>query len=254
MMTGMFKNPITQKRIRRFKEVKRAYLSLCVLIGLYLISLGSELICNSNPLYVRFENRSYFPAVKFYPEDIFARNGKKTRPDYKKLNMSPAFKKKPDNFMIFPPIPFGPFESINPASIEVPDQVTIAFAPMPTIGTVNIKKDYRIARSFSFGSFISMKDGRAKGLYLTQFFQIPDSLKQAIELRFKNLKSPFISAVGKRFNGGEFAISLSTFTPRKIPPKTVRLTFREVELNNGPDLQKPVELFFKKNLEMDRHL
>ncbi len=254
MMTGIFKNPITQKRIRRFKEVKRAYLSLCVLVGLYLISLGSELICNSNPLYVRFENRSYFPVIKFYPEDIFARNGKKTRSDYKKLNMLSVFKKNPDNFMIFPPIPFGPFESINPASIEVPDQVKIAFTPMPTIGTVNIKKDYLIARSVSFGSFIGMKDGGAKGLYLTQFFQISDTLKQAIELRFRNLKAPFISKMGNRFNGGEFAISLSTFTPRKKPPKTVRLTFREVDPNGGSDLKKSIELFFKRNLEIDRHL
>ena len=254
MMTGMFKNPITQKRIRRFKEVKRAYLSLCVLIVLYSISLGSELISNSNPLYVRFNNRSYFPVIKFYPEDIFARNGKKTRPDYKKLNALSVFKRNPDNFMIFPPIPYGPFESIDPASIEVSDYVTIVFTTMPMIGTVNIKKDYSIARSVSFGSFIGMKDGQAKGLYLTQFFQIPDGLKQAIELRFKNLKAPFISEMGKRSNGGEFAISLSTFIPRKKPPKTVRLTFREVELNSGPDLQKPAKLFFKKNLEMDRHL
>ncbi len=254
MMTGMFKNPITQKRIRRFKEVKRAYFSLCVLIGLYSISLGSELISNSNPLYVRFNNRSYFPAIKFYPEDIFARNGKKTRPDYKKLNALSVFKRNPDNFMIFPPIPYGPFESIDPASIEVSDYVTIVFTTMPMIGTVNIKKDYSIARSVSVGSFIGMKDGRAKGLYLTQFFQIPDSLKQAIELRFKNLKAPFISEMGKRSNGGEFAISLSTFTPRKRLPKTVRLTFREVEPNSGSDLQKPAKLFFKKNLEMDRHL
>lgn len=254
MMTGMFKNPITQKRIRRFKEVKRAYFSLYVLIGLYSISLGSELISNSNPLYVRFNNRSYFPVIKFYPEDIFARNGKKTRPDYKKLNALSVFKRNPDNFMIFPPIPYGPFESIDPASIEVSDYVTIVFTTMPMIGTVNIKKDYSIARSVSFGSFIGMKDGQAKGLYLTQFFRISDSLKQAIELRFKNLNAPFISEMGKRSNGGEFSISLSTFTPRKRPPNTVRLTFREVEPNSGPDLQKPAELFFQKNLEMDRHM
>ena len=254
MMRGMFKNPITQKRIRRFKEVKRAYLSLCVLIGLYLIGLGSELISNSNPLYVRFNNRSYFPVIKFYPEDIFARNGKKTRPDYKKLNTLSVFKRNPDNFMIFPPIPYGPFESIDPASIEVSDYVTIVFTTMPMIGTVNIKKDYSIARSVSFGSFVGMKDGQAKGLDLNQFFLISDSLKQAIESRFKNLKAPFISEMGKRFNGGEFAISLSTFTPRKRPPKTVRLTFREVELNSGFDLQKSAKLFFQKNLEIDRYL
>ena len=250
----MFKNPITQKRIRRFKEVKRAYLSLCVLIGLYLIGLGSELISNSNPLYVRFNNRSYFPVIKFYPEDIFARNGKKTRPDYKKLNTLSVFKRNPDNFMIFPPIPYGPFESIDPASIEVSDYVTIVFTTMPMIGTVNIKKDYSIARSVSFGSFVGMKDGQAKGLDLNQFFPVSDSLKQAIESRFKNLKAPFISEMGKRFNGGEFAISLSTFTPRKRPPKTVRLTFREVELNSGFDLQKSAKLFFQKNLEIDRYL
>ena len=63
----MHLNPLTVKRLRRFRELKRAYGSFWILIGLYLVSLGSEFICNGNPLWVRYDGRSYFPVLFFYP-------------------------------------------------------------------------------------------------------------------------------------------------------------------------------------------
>ncbi len=245
MVFKIIKNPITRKRLLRFKEVKRAYFSLWILILLYLVSLCSELICNNVPLYAKFNGKSYFPVFIFYPEDVFVGNDKQTRPDYKKINNTPAFKENPENFMIFPPIPNGPFESIDPGSIEVSENITLTITPMPAVGTVNIRKDYSISRSTRFGSFISKADREVKGVVLTEYFSIPARLKEAVRKRFENKKAPLVTGKAKRFDGMEVVVSLSTFSPRKKPPKTVRLTFREVE----PKDRKVMKFGFNKELE-----
>jgi len=250
MLFRVLNNPITRKRLLRFKEMKRAYFSLWIIIILYLVSLGAELICNDKPIYVRFNGKSHFPVFKFYSEDVFRGNGKKTRPDYKKILRSLNFRKKPENLMIFPPVPYGPFESIDPTSITVSDNVTLDFTSLLMIGTVNIRKDYSIARAASFGSFVGKKDSQVKGLVLTAYFPVAGGLKHAVDLRFENKKAPRISAEVKGFDGMETEISLSTFSPRKTPPQTVRLTFREVEPKNRTADQKATQLVFNKKLDL----
>ncbi|MDO9567008.1 MAG: ABC transporter permease subunit [Candidatus Desulfaltia sp.] len=224
----IFKNPITRTRISRFKEIKRAYISLGILIILYMVSLCSEIICNDIPLYVRFNGKSYFPALKFYPEDLFAGNNKKTRPDYKSINSSAAFRKDAGNFMLFPLVPFSPFQSIDPKSIAVSDNITLVFTAMPRIGTVNIRRDYSIARSASFGFFINKKDRQAKGVLLPEHYTIPENIRQGIEKRFANENAQqLISSKIMGNKGIEVVISMSTYFSRKRAPESVRLTFRE---------------------------
>jgi len=245
MIFNDYKNPIARKRFLRFKEMKRAYLSLWILAILYLISLGSELICNNAPLYVRFNEKSYYPLFKYYSENIFTGNNK-TKPDYKKLNNLSSFKENPDNFMIFPPVPYGPFESIDPESIAVSDNVTIDLTPLPKIGTVNIRKDYSIERSDSFGLFISMEEKEVKDLVINEYFIIPGELKLAVEKRFANNEAPRITHITESYDGMEVEVSLSTFSPRKKPPKNVRLLLREVAQKD----QKTLKLVFNRKLEL----
>lgn len=250
MIVKAFKNPITRKRFMRFKEMKRAYFSLWIITILYLVSFCSELICNSVPLYVRFQEKSYFPVLKFYPENEFTGSGKQTRPDYHKINNSPAFRNNPGNYMIFTPIPFGPYESIDPKSIAVSDLITLKITPMPMIGTVNIRKDYSIVRSARFGSFIGKKEREVKGLDLTEYFSIPQVFRQAVEIRFANQKAPSFSYKTKRYDGKETIIILSTFSPRKRPPKTVRITLSEVEPEDKAASRQAQEFVFNRQLEI----
>ena len=246
MFFNPYKNPIARKRFSRFKEMKRAYISLWILIILYLVSLGSELICNNAPLYVRFNEKSYYPLCKYYSEDIFTGNNKKTKPDYKKLNNLSFFKENPDNFMIFPLVPYGPFESIDPDSIIVSNNVTIDLTPIPKIGTVNIRKDYSIEKSESFGLFVGRKESEAKDPVITEYFIIPTELKLAMEKRFANNNAPRITHIIRSYNGMEVEVSLSTFSPRKKPPKSVRLLLKEVTQKN----QKALKLVFNRKLEL----
>lgn len=250
MIVKAFKNPITRKRLIRFKEMKRAYFSLWIITILYLVSFCSELICNSVPLYVRFQEKSYFPVLKFYPENEFTGSGKQTRPDYHKINNSPPFRNNPGNYMIFTPIPFDPYESIDPKSIAVSDLITLKITPMPMIGTVNIRKDYSIVRSARFGSFIGKKERAVKGLDLTEYFSIPQVFRQAVEIRFANQKAPSFSYKTKRYDGKETIIILSTFSPRKRPPKTVRITLSEAEPEDKAASRQAQEFVFNRQLEI----
>ncbi len=248
MIFKRIENPIAKKRLLRFKEVKRAYISLYLLAGLYLLSLCSELICNNMPLYVRFYGHSYFPVFKFYPEDVFTNSGKMSRPDYKKILASREFKMNPDNLMIFPIVPYGPFESISADSIDVSGNITMEFKRSPQIGTVNIGKDDTIVRSASFGPFINRKDRDIKGLRLTDYFKLTDPVIQAVKNRFRNRAAPSITGAAVNREGIKAVVSLSTFSSRKKPPTTVRITFREIPGKEG-DLAVG-KLIFDRNLKI----
>lgn len=229
-MTSFFEwNPITIKRWRRFRCLRRAWWSLWILLALYLASLGAELICNNEPLYVRFEGRSYFPVLRYYPEDVFLGNGKQTRPDYKRIRLSPAFTDHPGNRMVFAPVPFGPNEIVDPVSIVVSESVTLAFQPQPRVATLNIRPDFTIARSVDAGAFFDREDDRLEGLVVTQAWPFPPELRAAVEQRFRNAPAPSFAAVLScaAAPSRRAEVSLSEFAPRATPPPTVRLTLRE---------------------------
>ena len=137
-------NPITRKRLQRFKSIRHAYGSFWILLALFVVSLFSELICNDKPLYVRFNGRSYFPIFRAHSDDLFTGNGRLTPPDYKQLRDSDAFAPGSGNRMVFPPVPYGPMESIQPGSIEVEDEVTITLMPQPSLATVVVLPDLTI--------------------------------------------------------------------------------------------------------------
>ena len=246
----IIKNPMTRKRLMRLKEMKRAYISLWLLVILYVLSFGAELICNDAPLYLKFEGRSYFPVFKFYPDDTFTGSGKQTRPDYHKINQSDAFNQYSGNFMIFPPIAFGPYASVNPDAIEVPELVTVRLTPIPMIGSVNIREDYTIARSTAFGSFVGKDEKEVRGLGLTDYFEIPDTVQQAVAIRFKNEAAAAISVASQKTDGTPVAISLSTFSKRKRPPRTVRLTFKEVAADSLSEASPFYEIEFNPDLNI----
>lgn len=104
-------SPITKRRLSRFFKIKRAYISLIILVSLYIISLFSEFIANDKPILVRYNNKFYFfCAFKFYSDADFG--GKyKTEAQYKKIAKSEHFTANKKNFMLFPIIPYSPYNS-----------------------------------------------------------------------------------------------------------------------------------------------
>jgi microcin C transport system permease protein len=248
MISRFVKNPMTRRRLSRFKEMKRAYISLWILALLYMFSLCSEIICNNVPLYVKFQDKSYFPVFKFYPEDTFLVNGKLTRPDYHQINTRAEFLDSDENYMVFPPIPYSPFQSLDPKRIDVSDHVIVKLKPLPLVGTANIRNDRSIAKSFRLGSFLGLGDKNLQNKPITDYVKIPLELASAIELRFQGKKAPSFSMAVTGARGEQILAFLSTHAEKKHKPKTVRITFREGLTPGSEDEDHSFEVTFNRDL------
>lgn len=244
MIARLFRNPMAKKRYLRFKSMKRAYVSLWILLLLYGLSLFSELICNGVPLYVRFNGQSFFPVVQFYSEDVFTGSGRQTRPDYKQIRQMPVFAEDTDNFMIFPPVAFGPLEDIDPADISVSENVKLTLKPVPRVGSVDIQKDYSILRARNFDFFLGREDKPTEDIRLDRHFSFPKALKSAIDKRFENKSAPYQSFEILAPSGAA-RVMLPTYAPRPEPPDTLRLMFQEISAEE----RKAQSLHFNPSLE-----
>ncbi|RJP85602.1 MAG: ABC transporter permease subunit [Desulfobacteraceae bacterium] len=228
MLIRILKNPVARKRFSRFKSMRRAYASLWIIGVLYGLSLMAELICNNVPLVVRYGGQFYFPIVSYYSEDVFIGSGKQTRPDYKKLMMSETFHASDENYMVFPPFPYGPFESMDPQTIPVPDEVSLALAPEPVIGTMDVGPDLTINRSRNAEFLAGKGQIGVNGKNLHDFLTLPEELLQSINRRFSNQAAPYGEFIIVDHSGKKVMVSLATFRERSQVPETIRLTFQEI--------------------------
>lgn len=231
MLNRFIQNPLTRKRLRRFRARRRAYWSLIILGAAYALSLGSELICNDRPLFMRCEGRWYAPVFRYYPEDTFLHNGKQTRPNYRALRQSPQFRDNPRNFMRMPPIPFGPYESIDPASLQAEATINVTLTPIPRVGNVNVDVNLKVVQALACGYFFRTNDLAVSGADLAQHWPITESLRQAITQRLHNQSAPAIQeTLAHHLDAEQSAtISIPAYAPRPHAPPSVRLTFRDIE-------------------------
>ena len=106
-------NPLTVKKLRRFKEIKRGYISFLILLFLSILSLFSELIANNRALIVHYNGSTYFPVYSdvklgkaFGIEGTLAN----TPVDY--LDLQERFRaENAGNWVLMPPVPYHPNES-----------------------------------------------------------------------------------------------------------------------------------------------
>jgi ABC-type microcin C transport system permease subunit YejE len=64
-------SPITQRRIQRFKSIKRGYYSLIILLVAVVLSIFAPFLSESRALFVWYEGRAYFPTFQYYDMDTF---------------------------------------------------------------------------------------------------------------------------------------------------------------------------------------
>ena len=221
-------DPITRKRLQRFREYRRAYYSLLIIVFLYLASLVAEVFCNDRPLYVHYQGKSYFPVLFFYPEDTFTGNGLLTRPDYKAINASVNFTDNPDNYMVFPLIPFGPNEIIPAASVPVGDEVEIEVRRAPRVASVNIDPGFTVRREQKAEWFFPQAGNSVTGLDIRSVYELPEPFIDALELRFANQPAgPYSRVFTTGPDAAGVELGLSPYKPRGTLPETVRILLRE---------------------------
>lgn len=116
------KDPIRQRRWKRFRHNPRAFWSLIALTVAFFISLLANFLCNNTPWIVRLDGRSYFPMFKRYDPKIFGELVA-AEADYEKLVREPWFLAQ-GNWAVFPPIPHHPNASIAGLPTPPPSKPT----------------------------------------------------------------------------------------------------------------------------------
>lgn len=102
-------SPLTQKRLRRFRSIKRGWWSFLVLLVLYVLSLFAEVLVSNRALLVRHEGKLRFPSYgAIIPGTAF---GEKYdyETDYRALQERFRAEGKGD-WVLLPLVPFGPYE------------------------------------------------------------------------------------------------------------------------------------------------
>ena len=110
-------NPLTLKKLQRFRSIKRGYWSFCLLMGAFLASLFAELLVNNRALVVKYNGSFYFPTYSgFKSGKSFGmeknRDGQAYdfEVDYRELKAHFKVQGK-GNWVLLPPVPYDPVEN-----------------------------------------------------------------------------------------------------------------------------------------------
>jgi microcin C transport system permease protein len=147
-------NPLTIKKIKRFKSIKRGYYSFILIVALIIASFFAELMVNNRALMVHYEGRLYFPTYgAMLPGETFGLDYP-YETNYREL----ARQFKADgsgNWVLLPLIPYSPYEINLPEGVYPP--LPPSWADKHFLGTDNVGRDiaarlvygFRIAIIFS---------------------------------------------------------------------------------------------------------
>jgi microcin C transport system permease protein len=103
-------NPLTIKKIRRFKSIKRGYYSFIILLAMIFVSLFAELLVNNRALIVHYEGQFYFPTYRnLFPGTTFGLDYS-YEANYRELAGLFRVEGK-GNWVLMPAVPFNAYEN-----------------------------------------------------------------------------------------------------------------------------------------------
>lgn len=104
-------NPLTLRKLRRFREIRRGYFSFLALAGLLLVSFGSEMLINDRALVVHYDDQWHFPTygdVELGAAYGLTGTAGRTPVDYRLLQQ--RFREAGgDDWVLMPVVPWGPY-------------------------------------------------------------------------------------------------------------------------------------------------
>lgn len=103
-------NPLTRRKLQRFRSIKRGYYSFLLLALLLLLAAAGELLVNNRALIVRYDGHFYFPTyTAFHPGTDF---GEKYSYETNYRKLAQRFREEhAGNWVLMPPIPYDPYEN-----------------------------------------------------------------------------------------------------------------------------------------------
>ncbi|MFW7378777.1 MAG: ABC transporter permease subunit [Oligoflexus sp.] len=103
-------NPLTAKRLQRFRSIKRGFYSLVLLLVSILLAFAAELWVNSRALLVYYDGKIYLPTYgAFIPGTEFGESYA-WETNYRQLKKRFAADDQ-GNFVILPVVPYNPYEN-----------------------------------------------------------------------------------------------------------------------------------------------
>jgi len=113
-------NPQTQKKIRRFKEIKTGYYSFIILCTLLVSVIFAEICVNSRALVVSYEGEYFFPTYTAF------HSGKDFGLDYdyevNYRDLEVKFEAEDsNNWVLMPLVPYNPYENHSSTNIYKPE-------------------------------------------------------------------------------------------------------------------------------------
>ncbi|MGF1530352.1 MAG: ABC transporter permease [Puniceicoccaceae bacterium] len=118
--TGLFRlpfrwDPLTRRKFRRFRQIKRGYFSFLLLSSICILSLFAEAFINNRALIVRHEGRFYFPFLsEVYLGNTFGLIGSEAFTPTNYRNLKGHWKEsQAESWILMPWIPYSPNEN-NP--------------------------------------------------------------------------------------------------------------------------------------------
>ncbi|MCG8471822.1 MAG: ABC transporter permease subunit [Desulfobacterales bacterium] len=148
-------NPLTLRKLKRFRSIKRGWWSFLILFILIAMAMGAELLVSHRALVVFYKGRLHFPTYgSMIPGTTFDLSYP-YETNYRELKRE--LKSKKSGWVLLPPVPWSPFES------DLKDDDYPPFAPnfkeRHLLGTDAVGRDilarliygFRIAIFFSLG-------------------------------------------------------------------------------------------------------
>jgi microcin C transport system permease protein len=211
-----------------------------LLLGLYAVSLASELICNDRPILLRHRGRTFLPVFRAYTQDRILGNGIQTRmTDYRSLWQSPDFATNRASWAVLPPVPYGPHENLRQADFDAIRRVTVAARPVSRTARVQLGVDGRVvwAEGAIPHFFPGAVDADAiAGRPLAADWPLPEALAAAVRQRLDSATAaPAAEAVCAHATDAalQARVRLVPTPARTAAPTSVRLIFRDPQETSG---------------------
>ncbi len=171
-------SPLTQKKIQRFKEIKRSYWSFVILSLLLVSSIFAEALVSSRALFVSYQGEWYFPTYSDVKSGEVFGLDYVHETNYRELQIKFQQQNKGD-FVVMPIVPWNPYESdfsndFPPTEPSIENQ---HYLGTDTIGRDILSRlvyGFRIAMGFSLitmviSYFIGVSIGCSMGFFGGKF-------------------------------------------------------------------------------------
>lgn len=143
-------NPLTLRKLKRFRSIRRGYWSFVILVLLLLLALAAELCVNSRALVVSYQGKLFFPTYgAMIPGTTFGLDYA-YETNYRKLKNT--LETEHTGWVILPPIPWNPLETDLKADDYPP--FAPSFSGRHLLGTDTVGRDVLARLIYGFRTAI----------------------------------------------------------------------------------------------------